>query len=101
MTWLVELGVGGFVAGFEAFAHDDVAGGARADAAAGVIEAGLEAFGEIQNAARETVVAVGNLFRVDLDGLAAGKKCHFEFLRCGFVFDFFDVWVAAAHFVSP
>src|SRR6266446_7796150 len=94
---LVEFGVGGFVAGFEALVNDDVAGGAGADAAAGVVKAGFEAFGNVEDAAREAVVAVGNLLRVDLDGFAAGKKGDFVFLRCGFVFDFFDVWVAAAH----
>src|SRR5216684_3584230 len=96
----VEFGVGGFVAGFEALVNDDVAGGAGADAAAGVVEAGFEAFGNVEDAAREAVVAVGNFLRVYFDGLAAGKKRDFVFLRGGFVFDFFDVWVAAAHF-SP
>jgi len=61
----VELGVGGFVAGFEAFPHDDVARRAGADAAAGMIEAGLDAFGNVEDAAREAVVAVGNFLRVD------------------------------------
>src|SRR6266850_3141114 len=72
----VELGVGGLVAGLEAFAHDDVARGAGANAAAGVVEAGFEPFGDVQDAAGQTVVAVGNFFRIDLDGLAAGKKRH-------------------------
>src|SRR5712691_13260847 len=45
---LVEFGVSGFVAGFEAFSHDDVAGGASADAAASVVEAGFEAFGNVE-----------------------------------------------------
>src|SRR6266851_2134140 len=94
---LVEFGVGGFVAGFEALVNDDVAGGAGADAAAGVVKAGFDAFGDVEDAAREAVVAVRNFFRVDLDGFAAGKKGDFVFLRGGFVFDFFDVWVAAAH----
>src|SRR5713101_3841713 len=94
----VEFGVGGFVAGLEAFSHDDVARRAGTDASAGVVQAGLDPFGDVENAAREAVVAVGNFFRVDFDGFAAGKKCDFEFLRCGFVFDFLDVWVAAAHF---
>src|SRR5439155_4588774 len=97
---LVELGVGGFVAGFESFAHDDMARRAGADAAAGVVEAGLDAFGNVENAARQAVVAVGNLFRVDFNSFAAGKKCDFVFLRGGFVFDFFDVWVASPHFFS-
>src|SRR6266852_623022 len=97
----VEFGVGGFVTGFEAFSHDDVASGTGADAATCVVQAGLDAFGDVENAARETVVAVGNFFRIDLDGLAAGKKCDFVFLRCRFVFDFFDVRVAAAHDSPP
>src|SRR5216684_6138555 len=49
---LVELGVGSFVAGFEAFPHDDVACRASADAATSVVEAGLDAFGNVENAAR-------------------------------------------------
>src|SRR5260370_37814709 len=51
-----EFGVGCFVAGFEAFSHDDVARGTGADAAAGVVQAGFEAFVDIENAAREAVV---------------------------------------------
>src|SRR5437899_1291170 len=80
---------------------DDVARGAGADAAASVVEAGFDTFGDVENAAREAVVTIGKFLRVDFDGFAAGKKCHFVFLRCGFVFDFFDVWVAAAHDLSP
>src|SRR6267378_2123038 len=97
----VKFGVGGFVAGLEAFAHDDVARRAGTNAAAGVIEASFESFGDIQDAAGQTVVTVGNFFRIDLDGLAAGKKGHFIFLRGGLVFDFFDVWIASAHDLSP
>src|SRR6267143_834065 len=43
----VKFGVGGFVAGLEAFAHDDVARRAGTNAAAGVIEASFESFGDI------------------------------------------------------
>jgi hypothetical protein len=93
----VELGVGGFVAGLEALLNDDVAGGAGADASASVVEAGFDAFGDVEDAAGKTVVAVGNFRRIDLDGFAAGKKCDFIFLRGGRVFDFVDVWIAAAH----
>src|SRR5438046_6634232 len=64
---LVELGVGGFVAGLEALVNDNVARGARADAATSVVEAGLEALGDVENAAGEAVVAIGNFFRVDFD----------------------------------
>src|SRR6266478_3288004 len=97
----VELGVGGLVAGLQAFAHDDVARGAGANAAAGVVEAGFESLGDVQDAAGQTVVAVRNFFRIDLDGLAAGKKRHFIFLRGGLVFDFFNVRIASAHDLSP
>src|SRR5277367_540912 len=96
----VEFGVGGFVAGFEALLDDDVARGAGADAAAGVVEAGFDAFGNIENAAGKAVVAVGNFRRIDLDGFAARKKCDFIFLRGGRVFDFVDVRIAAAHSFS-
>jgi hypothetical protein len=94
----VEFGVSGVVAGFEALLDDDVAGGSGAHAAASVVQPGFDAFGDIENAAGEAVVAVGNFRRVDLDGFAAGKKCDFEFLRGGRVFDFFDVRIASAHF---
>src|SRR5579863_9990821 len=77
----VEFGVSGFVAGFEALFDDDVAGGAGADAAAGMVEAGFDAFGDVENAAGKAVVAVGNFRRIDFDGFAAGKKCDFIFLR--------------------
>src|SRR5882672_519999 len=97
----VELGIGGLVTGFEAFAHDDVARRASANAAAGVVEAGFESLGDVQDAAGQTVVAIGNFFRIDLDGLAAGKKRHFIFLRGGLVFDFFNVRIASAHDLSP
>src|SRR6266478_3023673 len=97
----IELGVGGLVAGLEAFAHDDVARRAGANAAAGVVEASFESLGDVQDAARQAVVAVGNFLRIDLDGLAAGKKRHFIFLRGGLVFDFFDVRIASAHGLSP
>src|SRR2546425_12933836 len=97
----IELGVGGLVAGLEAFAHDDVAGGAGADAAAGVVEAGFESLGDIQDAAGQTVVAVGNFLRIDIDGLAAGKKRHFIFLRGGLVFYIFYMRIVFAPGVFP
>src|SRR5262249_8748916 len=62
---LVQLGIGGFVAGLEAFMNDYVAGGAGADAAAGVVESFVEALGDIENAAGQAVVAVGNFFGID------------------------------------
>ena len=40
---LIEFGVRGFVAGFEAFVNDHVARGAGTDAAAGVVETYVEA----------------------------------------------------------
>src|SRR6266567_2727289 len=94
---LVEFGVGGFIAGFQAFFHDDVACRASANAAAGVVEAHLETLGNVEDAAREAVMAVRDFFGVDLDRLAARKKRDLVFLCGGFVFDFFDVWIGAAH----
>src|SRR4029077_7454690 len=96
-----EFRVGGLVAGLQPLPDDDVARGAGADAAACVVEAGFDALGYIQNAARNAVVSVRDLRRIYFDGLAARKKRYFVFLRGGRVFDFFDVWVAAAHFYSP
>src|SRR5256886_16334550 len=62
---LVELGVGGFVAGLETFSHDDMAGGAGANASASVVEAGFDALGDVENNARENIVGVKNFLRVD------------------------------------
>src|SRR5437879_1214005 len=98
---LVQFGVGSFVARLQALMNNDVAGRAGADAAAGVVQAGFDAFGNVEDASRKAVVAVWNLLRVDLDGFAAGKKGDLVFLRGGFVFDFFDVWIAAAHRLFP
>src|ERR1700686_1688239 len=98
---LVEFGVGGFVAGFQALLDHDVAGGAGADPTAGVVQAHFEAFGNVEDAARDAVVSVRNFFRVDFDSFTAGQECDFIFLRGGLVFDFGDVGVTAAHFFLP
>src|SRR5262249_30628005 len=98
---LVELRVGGFVAGLEPFFDDDVASRAGTDAAASVVEAGFDAFRNVENASGQAVVAVGNLRRIDFNGLAAWKKRDFVFLRGGLVFYFVDVRIASAHFFSP
>src|SRR5438874_1282070 len=93
--------VSGIIAGFQAFSHDDVARRAGADAAASMVQTGLDALGNVEDAARNAIVAVRNFFRVDLDGFATRKKGHLVFLRRGFVLDFLDVRIAAAHFVPP
>src|SRR5437016_1341544 len=80
--------------------HDHVARRAGTDSTTGMVKPHLEAFGNVQNAARQAVVAVGDLFRIDFDGLAAGKKRHLVFLRGRLVFDFFNVWICAAHLIS-
>src|SRR5450755_1671771 len=77
----VKFGVGGFVAGFEALSHDDVAGGAGADSAASVIETGFDAFGRIENAAGQAIVAIRNFLGIELNRFAAGKKGDSVFLR--------------------
>jgi hypothetical protein len=66
-----------------------------------MVEPGFDAFGNVENAAGKAVVTVWDLCGIDLDRFAAGKKCDFVFLRGGGVFDFFDIWVAAAHLLSP
>src|SRR5690348_17690311 len=45
----------------------------------------------------QAAVAVRDFLRIDFNRLAAGKKRHLVFLRGGFVFDFFDVWICSAH----
>src|SRR6266704_6658179 len=93
----IEFGIGGFVARLQALPHDDVTRRASANAAAGVVEAHLETLGNVEDAAREAVMAVRDFFGVDLDRLAARKKRDLVFLCGGFVFNFFDVWIGAAH----
>ena len=80
---LIELGVGGFVAGFETFVNDHVAGGAGTDAATGVVEAFVEALGDIEDAAGKAVVTVRNLLRVDFDRLAVLDEGDLVLLRRG------------------
>src|SRR5437899_1291169 len=53
---------------------DHACGGVCACSTCHVIEAGFDTFGDVENAAREAVVTIGNFFRVDFDGFAAGKK---------------------------
>src|SRR6266852_653385 len=97
----IEFGIGGFVARLQAPPHDDVTRRASADAAAGVVEAHLETLGDVEDAAREAVMAVRDFLGVDLDGLAAREKRDLVFLCGGFVFNFFDVWIGAAHDLFP
>src|SRR6267154_3357197 len=63
-----------------------------------MIEAGLDAVRDVENAARYAVVPVRNFVGIDFDSLTAGKKRDFVFLRGGLVFYFFDVGVTATHF---
>jgi len=87
----IELRIGRFVAGFQTFFHDDVASRACANPAARVIQSGPERFGEIQNAAWQAVVTVGNFLRIDFQCFAAGQKSYFKFLGRRLVFYFFDI----------
>src|SRR3954451_21951176 len=98
---LVKLGVRGFIARFQTFLDDHMARRAGANSPTRMIQAGFDAFGNIQDAAGKAVVAVRDLRWIDFDGLAAGKKGHLIFLRRRRVFYFFDVWVVATHDCSP
>ena len=96
---LIEFRVRGFIAGIEAFVNDHVACGAGADAAASVVETFMEALRDIEDAAGQAVVAVGDFFWVDLDRVAVLNKGDLEFPGCGREFCFFDIRVLAAHFL--
>src|SRR4029077_13738600 len=97
----VKLRVGGFIARFQTFFHHHVAGRARTHAAASVVQPHLEALGNIQDAARQAVVAVGKFLGIDFHRLAARQTCHLEFLGGLLVFHFFDIRIATAHKFLP
>src|SRR5258708_13293952 len=61
----IEFGVSGFVARLQPFFDHHVAGGAGANAAASVIESGFESFGKIEDAPRQSIVAIGNFRGID------------------------------------
>src|SRR5207237_184970 len=63
-----------FIAGFQAFSHDVVARRAGADAAASMVQTGLDALANVEDAARNAIVAVRNFSRVHVDGCATRKK---------------------------
>src|SRR5277367_3361616 len=96
---LVQLRVGGFVATIETLVHDHVARGAGAHASAGVVQADVIALRNIQDAARQAVVAVGNFFGINFDSLPFPDKRDLIFLRRGRELCFFNIWILAAHAV--
>src|SRR5271166_680252 len=59
---------------FLAFLHHDVAGGAGAVAAAGVLEVKTEVHGDVEQRLRLAVVLVGELAVLELKGLVLGEK---------------------------
>src|SRR5262249_51971826 len=93
----VEFCICRFVTGFQSLSDDDVARGARTNSAAGVVEAGLQRLGKIQDASRQTVVPVGNLSWIYLDRFAAGQKSYFELFCRRCVLCLFDVRICPAH----
>ena len=62
----IELRIRCFVAGLQPFAHYYVARRAGAHASASVVQPSLKRFGKIEDAPRQTVVAVGDFCRIDL-----------------------------------
>src|SRR5260221_3806988 len=93
----IEFGVSGFVARFQAFFDHHVAGGAGANAAAGVIKSGLERFGKIEDASRQSIVAIRNLRGIDFQRFAAGQKSNLELLGRRLVLHLFNVRITATH----
>src|SRR5271165_3054450 len=97
----VELRVGRFIARFQAFFDHHVASRAGTHPTAGVDQPHFEALGNVKDAARQAVVAVGKFLGVDFHRLAAWKKSHLELLRRFLVFHFFDIRIAATHKSLP
>src|SRR6266404_3456358 len=93
----IEFGVSGFVARLQPFFHHYVAGGAGANSAASVIEPGLESFRKIEDASRQSIVAIRNLRGIDFQRFAAGQKSNLEFLGRRLVLHFFNVRITATH----
>ncbi len=60
---LVQLFVGCFVAGFQTFADDDMAGGASAHTAASVFERDVESIADVEDRSGLSAAAVGDRFR--------------------------------------
>src|SRR6185437_14574115 len=56
--------------------------------------------GDVENAARQTVVPVGKFRRIHFDGFSLFREGHFEFLRRRRVLCLFDVRIFAAHCAS-
>src|SRR6266567_5563263 len=71
---LIQFGVSRFVAGLEALVHDYMARGARADAAARMVEPHVKSGGDIQNASGEALSRIRNSFGVHLDCFALSGK---------------------------
>ncbi len=73
-----------------------VAGGAGADAAAGVVEKDVEVLGHVEKTHRLAVVLVGQRAELELDRPALGLKGHAHQLLGGNVF-----LVCFAHTIRP
>src|SRR5271169_2684401 len=97
----VELRVGRFVARFQSLFHHHVASRAGTHTPASVVQSYFEALGNVQDAARQAVVAVGKFLGIDFHGLAARKKSHLELLGRLLVFHFFDIRITATHKLLP
>src|SRR6516165_716160 len=78
-----------------------MARGASANTTAGMIQSHFETFGDVQNASGQPIVAIRELFRINLDGFAARKKRHFELLRRLLILYFLNIWIGPAHSPLP
>ena len=71
---LILFIIGGIVARLQALLDHHVAGRAGAHAATGVIELDTMLHGDVEDAARQTVIAVGQFLRLDLHGDVHGHE---------------------------
>ena len=83
---------------FRGLPNNAVAGRTGANAAARVIDFDAMGKRDIQNAAGQTRVPVGNFVGIDFDRHIHRKKRDREFLRRRWRRLFVDVWISTAHF---
>src|SRR6202044_1788986 len=97
LVQLVQLRVRRLITGIKTFVHDYVARRASANSAARMVQPFAKSLRKIQNAARQTVVTVRNLLRIDLHGLAVLDERDLDLLGRRNVLGLFDIRILTAH----